>query len=333
MDRDWLNMFDFAWPAFGLIDDVRPALASARSAGRTVALATLINAEGPSPRPIGAQMLIDPGARGIAGYVSGGCIEAAVARLAMCTLDNGQPQRLIFGRGSPYFDLPLSCGSRIEIWVERILAGDVATGVLLEGWRARQPMLWQVDLSGGARECHSLNADRTFLPQSGLHPGGRLFQMVWAPTPKLVITGGDPVALALADLGLQAGWEIILHRPRGPAFPPTRWQAVRYYTVDADAFFTTEPIDTWTAIVSTSHDIALDHAVLVHALRQPAFYVGVLGSRTKLAERRKRLVACDLGSAEFQRLHAPVGLQIGAKTPQEIAVAIWADLIRTLRHG
>lgn len=330
MDHDWLNAFDFAWPAFALIDDVRPALANARGGKRTIALATLIDADGPSPRPIGAHMVIDPGIRSIVGYLSGGCIEGVVAQFAMRTLEDGSPQRLVFGRGSSYFDVKLTCGSRIEIWVERLRADDEATGILLEGWQARWPMLWSVDLSTGVRECCKIMGRGN---EPGLHASGLLFQMMWAPTPKLIVAGSDPVALAVADLGLRAGWEVLLHRPRGPATIDAHLGAARYHRGDSDDLFAGETIDAWTAIVCTNHDIELDHVVLVHALSGPAFYVGVLGSRTKLAERRQRLVACNLGSTEIQRLHAPVGLQIGGKTPYEIAVAIWADLIRTLHHG
>jgi xanthine dehydrogenase accessory factor len=100
-----------------------------------------------------------------------------------------------------------------------------------------------------------------------------------------------------------------------------------------DVFFASELIDQWTAIVVTSHDIEVDHAVLRRVLTGPAFYAGVLGSRTKLAERRRRLADCGFGDAELQRLHAPVGLKIGAKSPYEIAVAIWAELIATLHHA
>jgi xanthine dehydrogenase accessory factor len=102
------------------------------------------------------------------------------------------------------------------------------------------------------------------------------FQRVCAPRPKLVVAGGDPVALALVALGLQAGWDIVLHRPRGPLPPPARWQTVHYSIVDADAFFADEDVDIWTAIVCINHDLESDVAVLVHALRRPAFYVGVL---------------------------------------------------------
>jgi xanthine dehydrogenase accessory factor len=329
--NNWLDNFDFSWPIFGLTEDVRPALADAREAGRVVALATLIDADGPSMCPIGSNMIVDPGKNRIVGFLSGGCVEGVVARCALQTLGDGKPQRLAFGRGSPYFDVKLTCGSRIEIWVERLRADDWATTVLLEGWQARRPVCWSVDLNTGVRECREIMHAKPVESKPNL--SGHFFRMTWLPTPKVVIAGADPVALAVADLGLRAGWDVVLHRPRGPANIAGGCGAVRYWNGDADRLFASETIDPWTAIVCANHDMELDHAVLVHALTGPAFYIGALGSRAKVAERRQRLIACNLSLAQLQRLHAPIGCQIGAKTPHEIAVAIWADLIRTRRNG
>jgi xanthine dehydrogenase accessory factor len=103
------------WPLFGMTDDVRPALRQARATGEACALATLITIDGGGPRPVGTQMVFAPGIT--AGYFSGGCVESDVADHAFACLDDGQPRTLVYGEGSPWPDIQLLCGARIEIFV------------------------------------------------------------------------------------------------------------------------------------------------------------------------------------------------------------------------
>src|ERR1700756_4982288 len=125
------------WPTFGLAEDVRPALRQARDAGRPLALATLTAVEGGGPRPPGTQMVF---AEGIAaGYFSGGCVESDVADHAFACLDDGQPRTLVYGEGSPWPDIRLLCGARIEIFLERVAPRDAALGELLSAHLERRP--------------------------------------------------------------------------------------------------------------------------------------------------------------------------------------------------
>src|ERR1700756_4096389 len=124
------------WPLFGMAEDVRPALREARAAGRPLALATLPAVEGGGPRPPGTQMVF---AEGIAaGYFSGGCVESDVADHAFACLDDGQPRSLVYGEGSPWPDIRLLCGARIEIFLERVAADDPALAKLLAAATARR---------------------------------------------------------------------------------------------------------------------------------------------------------------------------------------------------
>src|ERR1700719_3961519 len=196
------------WPMFGLSDDARQALAQARGAGAPAALATIIGLDGGGPRPVGTQMVMGEGV--LAGFLSGGCLEGDVLGHAQASIADGEPRRLVYGTGSPWPDIRLLCGARIDILVERIAPDDPAVGRLLELWRARRPAIW---LSDGRR--------RVCAPQGeGPPPWPGAFSRPFEPTPRLVVLGADPTALAIAWLGAQSGFETTLVRPKGPEAPP-----------------------------------------------------------------------------------------------------------------
>ena len=117
------------WPMFGMAEDVRPALRQAREAGKPLALATLVDVQGGGPRPVGTQMVFADGI--VAGYFSGGCVESDVADHAFACLADGTPRTLVYGEGSPWPDIRLLCGARIEIFVERVAAEDPALALCL----------------------------------------------------------------------------------------------------------------------------------------------------------------------------------------------------------
>ena len=119
------------WPMFGLADDPRPALRACREAGDTAALATIVALDGGGPRPVGTQMVI--GQDLVSGFLSGGCLESDVAGHAREVLETGEPRRLVYGEGSPWPDIRLLCGARIEVLVESIAPGDPAVAALLQG--------------------------------------------------------------------------------------------------------------------------------------------------------------------------------------------------------
>src|ERR1700757_3481053 len=138
----------FDWPVFGLPDDVRPALRRAALQGAPAALATLYAVEGGAPRGVGAQMVYAAGE--LSGFLSGGCVEADVARHALSVLAERRPRRLVYGEGGPP-DVRLACGSRIEVLIETVEPGDPALRDLLALAEARLPALWLSD--GEVRAC------------------------------------------------------------------------------------------------------------------------------------------------------------------------------------
>jgi xanthine dehydrogenase accessory factor len=308
------------WPLFGLTDDVRPALGRAVAREAPAALATIVALADGGPRPLGAQMCFSGGE--VSGFLSGGCLEADLAGHAEEVLADGEPRHLVYGEGSPWPDIRLMCGARIEILVERLPPGDPAARALLAATDARAPALWLSD--GRRRLCASPEA------APGSWPG--TYVRRYDPVPRLVVVGSDPTALAIAALGRQTGFETCLVRPKGPADPPRGFEGLRYLRDEPAAAFAAVGLDPWTAVAVASHDAALDHAALLAALPSPASYVGALGARRRLDDRLAGLRAAGLSSANLARLRSPIGLDIGGKAPWEVALAVLAE-ITALRHA
>jgi xanthine dehydrogenase accessory factor len=305
------------WPLFGMAEDVRPALRRAREAGQACALATLISVEGGGPRPPGTQMVFAPGI--VAGYFSGGCVESDIADHAYACLADGEPRILVYGEGSPWPDIRLLCGARIEIFVERVPAEDAAVAELLVAETERRPMVYVSD--GYTRQCG---------PQLSPWPEAAV-DKTFDPVPRLVVVGGDPTALAIAQLGAQAGFETTLVRPKGPeAAPPIA--GVRYRRDDPAQALAALDVDSWTAIAIATHDIETDHAALKAALPSRAGYVGLLGARRRLMGRLAELKADGMAEGAIARLHAPIGLDIGGKAPWEVAVSVIGEIM-ALRYA
>jgi xanthine dehydrogenase accessory factor len=300
------------WPMFGLGDDARPALQAAREAGLPCALATIVGLDGGGPRPVGAQMVI--GEDFLSGFLSGGCLESDVAGHAEACLADGEPQRLVYGAGSPWPDIRLLCGARIDVMVERIAPDDAAVARLLALRDARQPATWISD--GRRRVCAS--------PSEAPISWEGAFQRLYEPVPKLVVLGGDPSALAIAWLGAQSGFETTLVRPKGPETPPPF--GVAYRREEPVAALAAIGLDPWTAVAVATHEAEADHAALTAALPSQAFYVGALGARRRAGERLAALRAAGVGEAEIARLRTPIGLDIGGKAPWEVAISVLAEI-------
>jgi xanthine dehydrogenase accessory factor len=307
------------WPLFGLADDIRPTLRAAIAAGKPSVLVTLHTVEGGGPRPPGTQMLFTDGS--VSGFLSGGCVEGDVALHAAQTLDDGEPRHLVYGEGGPWPDIRLLCGARIELLVERVSADDPAAVTLLALMDARGPASWITD--GVNRRVEAGVAGEPACAV-GLQP----FQLhrLYEPTPRLIVVGADPTALAVAALGAQAGFETTLVRPKGPQAAPGL-PGVAYTRAEPAAAMAAIGVDPWTSIAVATHDWDVDQAALLAALPSPAPYVGVLGARRRLPERLHRLRAAGVGEEQLRRLKAPIGLDLGGKAPWEVAVAVIGEMV------
>ncbi|MDB5451772.1 MAG: xanthine dehydrogenase [Caulobacteraceae bacterium] len=306
------------WPDFGLSDDIRATLKAALEAGKPAALVTLYAVEGGGPRPPGTQMLF---AEDLAsGFLSGGCVEGDVAGHAARTLEDGEPRWLVYGEGGPWPDIRLLCGARIELLVEKIEPDDEAARELLRLWDARRPATWSTD--GRDRSCTEAAPDAPFC---AVDQPFRL-QRRHDPTPRLAVVGSDPTALAIASLGAIAGMQTTLIRPKGPETPPPI-PGVAYQRSEPAASLAQVGIDPWTAVAIATHDSDTDHEALLAALPSDAGYIGLLGARRRIPERLHRLRAAGITEDQLARLHAPIGLDLGGKSPWEVAVAVIGQMV------
>ena len=301
------------WPTFGMAEDVRPALRKASESHDFLILATLVKVGGGGPRPEGTQMVFAPSV--VAGYFSGGCVEGDVAGHARACLEDGEPRTLVYGEGSPWPDIRLLCGARIEIFMERLAADDPALADILAAEDARRPLTYASD---GRRRASAPWREAKVVK-------------LYEPVPRLVIVGGDPTALAIAELGVKSGFETTLIRPKGPAAPPPIEGVIYRRDEPADGLAAVG-LDPWTYVAVATHDLETDRAALKVALPSEAAYVGLLGARRRLAGRLAELEAEGMPKARIAALHAPIGLPIGGKAPFEVAVSVIGE-ITALRYA
>ena len=163
-------------------------------------------------------------------------------------------------------------------------------------------------------------------------PEGRVFLTVYVPAPQLVITGAVHISQALAPIGKLLGYDVTIVDPRTAFASPERFPDVKVIAEWPDEALPPLNVDRYTAFVALTHDPKIDDPALIHALSRDCFYIGALGSRKTHGRRIERLKEQGLGDAELSRIHAPIGLDIGAVSPAEIAIAIVAQITERLRE-
>ncbi|MCX7864632.1 MAG: XdhC family protein [Novosphingobium sp.] len=309
-----------SWPLFGWADDIRPALAEALGAGRPAVLATLCKVEGSAPRGPGAQMLFD--GRRASGYFSGDCIEGDVAVHAAQVLADGQPRMLHYGLGSPWIDIRLRCGGALFILVERIAADSPAGQELLSCARERRPCRWSSD--GVTQAIEPGGGALVEFSRQPLHLKRR-----FDPPRRMIVSGGDPGALALAKLASQARFETILIRPGGPETPPP-FAVSQYLREEPADVLPRLGLDRWTAYVGATHEDHHDLGGCLYALQNGAGYVGMIGAKSRAAGRLAALEAAGATRKQLDRLRLSPGIAGLGKAPWEVAIGIVAEVMQAL---
>lgn len=316
---------DADWPVFGWIDDIRSRLGDAVEAGRPAALATLFRVEGSAPRGPGAQMLFVANGTGTieaSGYFSGDCIEGDVASHAAQVLADGVPQRLHYGMGSPWIDIRLRCGGALHVLVERVTPDSPAVRELLRHTRERTTCTWTSD--GVAQSVSPVNASLLAVSQDPFRIVRR-----FDPPRRLIVSGGDPGALAAANLGALARFETILVRPGGPQSPPpfAVSQYLREEPADAIARL---GVDRWTAYLGATHEDHHDLYGCLAALRGGAGYVAMIGAKSRAEGRLAALKSAGATPEELARLHLSPGVAGLGKSPWGVATGIIAEIMQAL---
>ena len=301
------------------------------AAGHGVALALVMQTWGSSPRPSGSVMIIRDDQL-IEGSVSGGCVEGAVIEAAGEAIASGQGQRLDFGvADATAWEVGLSCGGRIAVLVVPIAAGGIDAdrlGDLAANLRAREPVMLCLDAATGAW----LDTDKEAWPDvSGIDPETGHFYLIQKPPRRVIVIGGVHITQFLAPMARLAGYDVMVIDPRAAFTAPERFPDIATHTGWPDEVMQDTRPDANTAIVTLTHDPKIDDPGLEAALSSEAFYIACLGSRRTHAARLERLAAKGFDQAQLARLQGPAGLDIGAKTPAEIAVSILAQMIAAER--
>jgi xanthine dehydrogenase accessory factor len=315
------------------------------SVGERVALATVVWAEGPSPRPLGSRMAVTASGQ-MTGSVSGGCVEGAVFEEAQEVLDSGSPKRLQYGVvDETGWEVGLACGGTIEVYVELLVDAHRS---LLEALETEGTVALATRLDGGghllAWPDGRLIGDQSLAPElMALFPGpaaeleqisgGNVFLEVFAPPATLVIVGAVHVAVPLVTLAQALGFRVEVMDARRAFVSserfPTADELIVAWPQDA---LKTKDLTSQHHIVILSHDPKFDLPALQVALRSQAGYVGLIGSQSTQARRRAALRQAGFSEEELSRIHGPVGLDLGGREPAEIALAILAEVVAA-RHG
>ncbi|MCX7565209.1 XdhC family protein [Sulfitobacter sp. F26169L] len=304
-------------------------------AGKRVAIATVIETWGSAPRRVGAQMVVSDAGE-MEGSVSGGCVEGAVVVEALEALDDRECKLLEYGvSDGDAFAVGLACGGNIRVLVEPVGEGGMGEEMLriLVDLRAdRTPVAYEVTLNGSRRALATSGYEERFRKdRSGLGEDGHTFIAIHNPPLRLAVVGAVHIAQALVPMAQIAGFDPVVIDPREAFGSPARFPDARLINDWPDAALEAVGIDARTAVVLLTHDPKLDDPALHIALRSGAFYIGALGSKRTHAARVERLSEAGFDPHTIARINGPVGLDIGASGPAEIAVSILAQMIATLR--
>ena len=308
-------------------------------AGKRVAIATVAETWGSAPCPVGSQMVItEDGA--IEGSVSGGCVEGAVVAEAHEVISARVPRLLTYGvADADAFSAGLACGGTIRILVEPVTNEecDKATmpAAILERivrkQAARVSFAYQVNLSSWSRHLLVPNEAPKSINTLETQVDGDQFTLLFCPPPRLIIVGAVHIAQVLAPMAVALGYEPVITDPRSSFATAVRFPGLRVICEDTDDALAQIGVDAQTAIVTLGHDPKIDDPAILIGLEKGAIYIGCLGSRRTHAARLDRLRAKGLKEEALARLHGPVGLDIGAKGPPEIAVSILSQLVAAHR--
>jgi xanthine dehydrogenase accessory factor len=323
--------------------------------GEPVALATVIHTWGSAPRQVGAKMALTQSGK-ITGSVSGGCVESAVFEAGVQSLRSGQPQLLKFGvADETAWQVGLACGGRIEVfvqaldptffdlWKARLLSNQPFSVISLINGPGRflgKTMLvsqdnvqlsldQELDESCIEKSRHTLAEGRSqSFELAWQSEPVRVFIEVVKPTPTLIMVGGVHIAIALTALAKTLGFQTLVIDPRRAFGNSARFPSVdRLIQSWPEEAFSQVDISSSDAVVMLTHDPKIDDPALKRVLNSPACYIGALGSRSTHEKRKRRLLADGVTPAQLERLYAPIGLDIGAETPEEIALAIMAEIV------
>jgi xanthine dehydrogenase accessory factor len=294
--------------------------------GKRIAIATVVQTWGSSPRPVGSWLAIREDGQ-VVGSVSGGCVEDdLIRRVQTEILTRNTPELVIYGvskEEAARFGLP--CGGTLRLLVEPSPEQAVLEEIL-KGIESHQIILRRVDLGSGKSTLYPGSRE------DGFSFGESEMQTSYGPRWRMFVIGAGQLSLYVANFALASDFDVIVIDPREEYTEGLHQDGIQFIKGMPDDVMQELGIDSHTAIVALTHDPKIDDLALIDALQSNAFYVGALGSYTNTLKRKERLREFNVSTEQLERLHGPIGLEIGALTPPEIAVSVMAEVI-AVKHG
>ena len=311
-------------PPAGLLagEDVLPQIQRWQAEGQRCVLVTLVAIEGGAPRHPGAQMAVAEDGR-FAGYLSGGCLEAAVVHEAQAVIAAGQNRLVRYGKGSPYFDIKLPCGSGLDLYFDQaIRAAQIADVIRLRA--GRRACQLRTELSSGRSTVEDIMAGAAIAQSE--REGGE-FKRIYTPALRLLLLGNGPALAAMATLAAATGIELMVVS----SDDATRAElAATHHRLNLDSALTAETLaqlDFATAAILYFHAHEQEPELLSQLLKTKCFYVGALGNHAVHRDRLAILAARGFSQSDLARIRAPVGSIAGAKSKATLAVGALAQML------
>ena len=309
------------------VDDILTPMSVWLKEKRKIALATVISTWGSAPRPVGGQMAIDSNGE-IIGSVSGGCIEGAVINEGINSINDGKLRIKDYGISNDMaWEVGLACGGELKILIQPLNLEDKIVYSIVENIKNREPTKLIINCLTGSR-----HIDNSIINQISTYDKIKEeFIHVIDPKPRLFIVGAVHIAQALISLAKIADFEIILIDPRDHFATEDRFPKCKIINEWPDTALSNFILDKATHLVTLTHDPKIDDPALIYTLKKDIGYIGSLGSKKTHNKRCERLIDIGFCQSDLSKIHGPIGLNIKAKTPAEIAVSIMAEIINFRR--
>ena len=297
-------------------------------------IATVIETWGSAPRRVGSQLIVSADGH-MEGSVSGGCVEGSVVLEAVDSLKDGKTKVLEYGvSDDDAFAVGLACGGKMRVLVEPVgkQMPQNLLQELVDAIAKYESVIYEINIKTLQRRLvYNDYKDRVRRDRSGFKEDGITFLNVYSPKLKIDIVGAVHIAQALVPIAEIAGFSPRIIDPRESFANRERFGSVEISNDFPDVALTKTKPNYRTAVILLTHDPKLDDPALQIALQSEAFYIGALGSKKTHQQRINRLKQAGFTEKQIDRVHGPIGLKIGASSPEEIAVSILSEVIATLR--
>ncbi len=292
------------------------------AAGQRVALVTLVDVEGGAPRQPGAQMaLAEDGT--YFGYLSGGCLEQSVALEAQAAIRDGRNRLVRYGKGSPYIDVKLPCGSGLDLYIDQSLTPEHLAEIAAHRASRRASVL-RTDLASGASSVAIVPAQ---LPIAASSRDGNIFERVYVPPIQLLLLGNGPSLVGIATMARAIGLEVQISSSDGATRAALARHGLHVVMDETRSFPAIGQLDFASAAVLVFHEHEKELEIFSELLKTNCFYIGALGNHAVHRDRIAALTLLGVGESHLQRIRAPVGSIPGAKSVATLAIGVLTEMM------